>query len=493
MKGVRRWLACTALLLAAAILVACGVQPPDLRGLTLEKAASQLEAVGLKLGAVTYDQASKAATWTVVAQSPTDRVEEGAVVSVTLAGQAPTTIPDVSGAAIGVATAVLGDAGLVATTTVLVHDEQAPAGVVMAQEPAPGSTVQRGSAVKLTVSEGPELPSSATLTMSVAKRITGALSPKSVVATQEGRVFAQNMIYRHTISVFSDTTYKLVKTIPDKVVLSDFGFDGYDSPVQGGPVEAAVTPDGQFVYVSNYSMYGPRFSRPGDDKGGPNSGVDDSFVYRVRLDDLKIDQVIKVGAVPKFVAVTPDGRYLLVSNWISYSLSVVDTATGKQIKELRLGAFPRGIAVDSKSKYAYVAVMGSTQIAKVDLATFKHTWLTGIGSGPRHLNISPDDAYLYVTLNGAGKVAKVDLATGKVLDRVATGRQPRSMTLSEDGDSLYVVNYEANTVSKLRTSDMKELQEIVVDTHPIGIAYVNATREIWVATYRGVIVVLREK
>jgi len=43
--------------------------------------------------------------------------------------------------------------------------------------------------------------------MKLVDRFGGDYSPKSVVATRRGLVFAQNMIYRHKISVFDDTTH----------------------------------------------------------------------------------------------------------------------------------------------------------------------------------------------------------------------------------------------------------------------------------------------
>ena len=125
--------------------------------------------------------------------------------------------------------------------------------------------------------------------------MSASISPKSVVSTGTGYVFAQNMMYKHTITVYDTKTFKLVKTIPDRVVLADFGYKGKTASVQGAPVEAAETPDHRFMYVSQYSMYGPGFYHEGHDVGGPSSGFDKSFVYRVRLSDLKIDKVIKVG------------------------------------------------------------------------------------------------------------------------------------------------------------------------------------------------------
>lgn len=321
--------------------------------------------------------------------------------------------------------------------------------------------------------------------------IRGAITPKSVVASGHGLVFAQNMIYTHTITAY-DRRGRLVRTIPDSVRPADFGLHQYAGLDRGGPVEAAFSPDGRYAYVSNYSMYGPGFAHPGDDVCSPRSGVDDSFLYRVDTATLRIDQVIPVGAVPKFVAVSPDGRLVLVSNWCSYSLSVIDAVTGRQVREVPLGRYPRGIVVDPASRTAYVAIMGDDRIARVDLRIFSVSTLLATGNGPRHLVRDQTGRWLYATLNGDGRVVKVDLRSGRVVSRVRTGSQPRSMTISTDGQALYVVNYASDTISKVRTSDMSVLQTLPVGHHPIGITYDQGSGDVWVACYSGSILVFRD-
>jgi len=328
--------------------------------------------------------------------------------------------------------------------------------------------------------------------MQLVKTILGHLDSKSVVASGTGLFFAQNMMYLHTINVY-DRAYQLLKIIPDAVRLSDFGYPQYRGTYKGAPVEAAFTPDGKSVYVSNYSMYGAApFDREGSDVCKPADHYPNSFVYRINTSSLTIDQVIEVGAVPKYVAVTPDGKYLLVSNWCSYTESVIDTATGRQVRQLDVGAYPRGIAVDPTSSTAYVAIMGSTRIAAIDLKTFDISWISGVGSAPRHVVISPDGRWLYATINGDGVVDKIDLQTRKVVARVATGRAPRSMTISPEGSYIYVVNYMSNTMSKVRTRDMHVVQTVETKKDPIGITYDNATNHVWVACYSGAIMVFKD-
>lgn len=307
------------------------------------------------------------------------------------------------------------------------------------------------------------------------------LQPKSVVHSGNGLFFAQNMMYRHNVSVY-DRAGDKVASIDDTVDLSRFGHDG--GVVQGSPVEVAFSPDGRFAYVSNYKMYGAGWNPIADDECQRGSW-DESFVYRIDVERFEIDQVIGVGAVPKYVAVSPDGRWLVVSNWCSFDVSVVATASGQEVRRLDVGSHPRGIAITSDSKRAYVSVMGEARIVSIDLGTMNVSEVPNAGGSPRHLVLSPDDRYLYVSNNLQGQVRKIELRTGNVAGLVATGTQPRTMVLADDGHSLYVVNYRDDILSKVRTSDMTVIQRIGTGTRPVGITYDPATRRVWVANYAG--------
>ncbi|MEY4174189.1 MAG: hypothetical protein RI900_1354 [Actinomycetota bacterium] len=309
------------------------------------------------------------------------------------------------------------------------------------------------------------------------------LQPKSIVASGTGLFFAQNMMYRHNMLVF-DRGGNLLTRIDDTVDLAAFGVDG-GVVAQGSPVEAAFLPDASYVYVSNYKMYGPGFDTSADDNCG-KANWDDSYVYKVNTSTFRIEKVIATGSVPKFMAVTPDGSRLLVSNWCGFDVSVIDTATDTEITRIPVGRHPRGIAVTSNSRYAYVTVMGEAKILKIDLSSNGViASVPGAGSTPRHLLLSPDNRYLYVSNNHENLVRKIDLQTGVVMGKARTGVETRTMAMAEDGASLYVVNYEDGTVSKVRTSDMEILQTEPSGVHPVGITYDPVTRQIWVANYAG--------
>ncbi len=334
--------------------------------------------------------------------------------------------------------------------------------------------------------------SSATKKLSLVKTISGSIAPKSVAASNSGLVSAHNMMYRHSVTIYDSDSMALVATVPDTVNLSKLGFPKYTGTFKGAPVEGAFSPDGKYLYFTNYAMYGKGFNKEGHDTCSPASGYDSSFLSRVDLETYKIDAVYPVGSVPKVVKVTPDNKYILVSNWCSYTVTLISVETQKTVKSIKIGRYPRGISVTSDSKYAYVAEMGGNRIHRINLADFTVNYIP-IGSNPRAIELSPDNTKLYATLNISGKVIAWDLTTNKAIKSVATGKSARSLAISADGSALYVVNFRSGTLSKVRTEDMKVLQTIKVCNEPIGVTYDSKTSKTWVACYGGSIKVLADQ
>jgi len=320
--------------------------------------------------------------------------------------------------------------------------------------------------------------------MKLIHTINGSIAPKSVRSSSDGVVSAHNMMYRHSVTVYDAKTFELMRTIPDSVSLKDFGFSKYSGKYKGAPVEGTFSPDGKFLYVSNYAMYGKGFNKEGTDTCSPADGYDKSFVYRINRSNYQIDGVYPVGSVPKVVEVTPDNRYVLVANWCSYTVSVISVELNKVVKTVKIGRYPRGIAINNDSTKAYVAEMGGNRIHVIDLQDFTTSYIP-IGSNPRAIVLSPDNSTMYVTMNLSGKVASWDLVNNKAGKSVKTGNAARSLAINADGSHLFVVNYKSDTMSRVRTSDMKVTQNIKVCNEPIGITYDLPTGNTWIACYKG--------
>lgn len=331
--------------------------------------------------------------------------------------------------------------------------------------------------------DDPEVPPAASTVMSEVETITGEITPKSVVASGDGLVIANNMMYSHTVTVYDAEERELVQTLDDSLDFAEYGVDGYDGEVSGAPVEAVWTEDGQYAYVSQYQLTGHGATAEDNCTGGEN--IAESVVYRYSVAEEDWDQVIEVGRVPKFVALSPGDEQLLVSNWCDQSLSVVDTETGRETEQIPLNSMPRGIEVLPDGQTAYVTAMYANEVYKVDLETGESELAFTTGERPRHLVLSEDGEYLYLTIAGANQLLKIEADSGEILDDVTTGLEPRSMDISTDGTALYVVNYDENTVSKYDAETLEELQREPTGGLPVGVTYEPVTNTVWVANYAG--------
>lgn len=316
-------------------------------------------------------------------------------------------------------------------------------------------------------------------------RITGEITPKSVVASPTGTVIANNMMYGHTSTLYDAESLELTDTVVDEVDLAEFGLPERAGVTQGAPVEAVFSPDGKYAYVSQYRLQGPGAGVTAHDDCRNGDQVGPSAVFRLDVASGRWDQVIEVGRVPKFISLSADGTRALVSNWCDETVSVLDLEAGEEIREIPVDAAPRGSVILPDNRTAYVTAMYADELFRVDLVTGESELVMETGDKPRHLVLSPDASRLYMTVSGSDRLVELDAATGEVLRTVETGREPRTMAISPDGLALYVVNYYANTLTKFDTATLEAVQTVEVGENPIGVTYEPTQRRVWVANYAG--------
>jgi len=179
------------------------------------------------------------------------------------------------------------------------------------------------------------------------------------------------------------------------------------------------------------------------------------------------------------LAVSPDGRRLLVANVQNDSVSLIDLRTGAvSEKDLRPGVldpkragapggtFPRAVAWVSNAK-AYVASERDREVIALRVTS------RGIAVG-RRIKTRGQPVYLlagghgrlYAALDNTDGVAVIDPATDKLVERIATaapeamlsrtgplgGAGSNSLALSSDGRTLLVTNGGENALAVVRLS-----------------------------------------
>ncbi len=130
------------------------ISVPDVVGLTQSAAASAIVAAGLTVGSVIQQASTTVPSGTVIRQNPAAgaSVQSGSAVDLVVSGLAPVTVPNVVGLTQSAATSAITEAGLTVGQITQQASETVPAGTVIRQNPAAGTSVQPGSAVDLVVS-----------------------------------------------------------------------------------------------------------------------------------------------------------------------------------------------------------------------------------------------------------------------------------------------------------------------------------------------------
>jgi YVTN family beta-propeller protein len=211
-------------------------------------------------------------------------------------------------------------------------------------------------------------------------------------------------------------------------------------PVEGvgtaNPEGLAVSPDGKTLVVALNAA--------------------DSAVV---IDLATLEQsVVKVGTYPSGVVFDHQGR-AYVSNEYEGTVSVIDTATNSVTGTISglggtlgdLGSHPEGMALDPVRNRIYVAVSNYDLIATIDTESQSVTSLVsvarpqGLGAGPAKLAVTPDGQTLFAADTNEDAVAAIaltrrstapHLAPNTLIGRIPTAAYADDVQVTPDGSHL---------------------------------------------------------
>ena len=188
----------------------------------------------------------------------------------------------------------------------------------------------------------------------------------------------------------------------------------------------AVSPKGKYAVATDRYVYPDGTSR----------------LHVIDTEKLEIIKSIKVGKAPHGVDISPDGKYALVSDKLSGTISVIDMDILENIKTVKVGNGPLHIVFAPDGKLAYVTLYLDHKIAEIDMATLEPTGrYAAVEWSPGHLAISPDgkyivslnkdskDKYPYVGLSFPENLQLIDRASMKVVREAPIDQEPHNMKI----------------------------------------------------------------
>jgi YVTN family beta-propeller protein len=180
---------------------------------------------------------------------------------------------------------------------------------------------------------------------------------------------------------------------------------------------------------------------------------------------------VTVGNLPTNGAITPDRRYLAVTNngcsRDVQEISVVDLKSGNKVSSVSVPSSFIGVVFSRDGRELYVSGGNDNKVYLFHfsdgvLSPDGYIPVAGYPAGMALLS----DRNLAVTENTADKLALVDLQSKKVVTEIPVGRYPYWVAVGKDGNSLYISNWGSDSVSVIDLKEKKEVKQIGVGKLP---------------------------
>jgi len=204
----------------------------------------------------------------------------------------------------------------------------------------------------------------------------------------------------------------------------------------------------------------------------------DGTVSLVDLGSRAITATIPVGDVPREVALSPDGRWAVVTNYggartAGATLSVIDVSSGTLERTVQLGVHrrPHGIAWLANGT---VLVLSETDSALVtlDASTWMVTGSMPSGPGaPYLLAVDRDGARAFVTNVTASMVTAVDVAGRRVLASASVPKSSDGVAVRPGSDEVWVTSPQSDMITVLGAADLKTRGLIRSGEYPVRVRF----------------------
>ncbi len=169
-----------------------------------------------------------------------------------------------------------------------------------------------------------------------------------------------------------------------------------------------------------------------------------------------------------------------VSNFMSHTVSMIEIPTKSKILDIPVGSYPYGITISPDRRFVYVSNMGdeslsviSTRINQV-VHTINLNTDSFTAARPNGVKVSPDGRWIYVVNETTHNISVVDAIHKQVVTEVSlpNGSAPLELDITADGRLAFVTlsDYETKKVAVVDLKVNLPLKYIDVGRIPIGIA-----------------------
>src|SRR5512139_846785 len=174
------------------------------------------------------------------------------------------------------------------------------------------------------------------------------------------------------------------------------------------------------------------------------------------------------------IAVTDDGTTAYASNIPAGTVTVIDLAGGRKLRDIAVGGRPEGIALSRDELVLWVGDLEGSRVQAFDTDTFDRLAEIKTGGIPIRVAASPDGRWIVTSNLEAGGLTIIDaVARRHVRDLPLSGKQEAgqvTILFSKDGKRIYAAETGGDVVAEVDLDSGKVLRRLPAGKNGDGLA-----------------------
>ena len=351
-------------------------------------------------------------------------------------------------------------------------------------------------------------------------------SPKSAIFNKSHHKLYVNALEGFVTLVYNDSTFKFIDRIDHRFQSHDSSLFNHEHTVfdykyayrrgnfnifSGKPVESCLSHNEKYLWVTYYR------------RSYDENAISPSAVAIIDTWTDKIVRVMPTGPLPKMIAVSPDNKFIAVTQWGDNTIGIINIQSDSvsrfhYIKQFVVGYrqtfdFEKGEKVDRDndcgyclrgtvftpdSKYLLVCRMGGGGVAVFDMIKLQYLGtIFGMKSNLRHIVINNEEIYLSSNLTGFVQKANLQEFIDNKLSEPGKDTQftnwkscysggigVRTICVSSNGKYIFATVNNDSKIVVIDSQTMHVISKIACDSFPVGMA-LSADNKTLVVTSQG--------
>ena len=174
-------------------------------------------------------------------------------------------------------------------------------------------------------------------------------------------------------------------------------------------------------------------------------------------------------ADPYQLGFSPNGKFLVVNGLARNQIDVYDAATMQLLKRFPMASMPSHLDYSPDSLRVFVSLQGTDSLVAIDLNKLDVLWKVKIGSTPA--GVLWHHGKVLVADMGTDYVAVADPADGHVVERIHTGKGAHNLFLSPDRKIIWVNNRASGTTTSVDAATLAVMRTYHIPGGPDDIAF----------------------